>query len=34
MIAREESNIEIKNVMLDYLSEIMDDGNDFSWQSA
>ena len=34
MIAREENNIQTKNVMLDYLSEIMEDANDFSWQSA
>ena len=34
MIAREETNIQTKNAMLDYLSEIMEDANDFSWQSA
>ena len=34
MIAREENNIETKNAMLDYRSEIMEDANDFSWQSA
>ena len=34
MIAREENNIQTKNAMLDYLSEIMEDANDFSWQSA
>ena len=34
MIAREENNLEVKNAMLDYLSEIMEDANDFSWQSA
>ena len=34
MIAREESNVDTKNTMLDYLSEIMEDANDFSWQSA
>ena len=34
MIAREETNLQIKNSMLDYLSEIMEDANDFSWQSA
>ena len=34
MIAREESNVDTKNAMLDYLSEIMEDANDFSWQSA
>ena len=32
MIAREEENIDIKNVMLDYLSELMDDANYLSWQ--
>ena len=34
IIAREESNVETKNAMLEYLSEIMEDANDFSWQSA
>ena len=34
MIAREEGNVDTKNAMLDYLSEIMEDANDFSWQSA
>ena len=34
MIAREEQNIDTKNAMLDYLSELMEDANDFSWQSA
>ena len=34
MIAKEEQNIETKNAMLDYLTELMDDANDFSWQSA
>ena len=33
-IAKEEKNIEIKNAMLEYLSEIMEDANDFSWQAA
>ena len=33
-IAREEKNLDIKNAMLEYLSEIMEDANDFSWQSA
>ena len=33
IIAREENNIQTKNAMLDYLSEIMEDANDFSWQS-
>ena len=36
MIAREESakKVRTKNAMLDYLREIMEDANDFSWQSA
>ena len=34
MIAREENNIQTKNAMVDYLCEIMEDINDFSWQSA
>ena len=34
MIAKEEQNIDTKNAMLDYLSELMEDLNDFSWQSA
>ena len=34
MIAMEESNVNTKNAMLDYFSEIMEDGNDYSWQSA
>ena len=33
-IAQEESNIEIKNQMLEYLAEIMEDAQDFSWASA
>ena len=33
-IAREEKNLDIKNAMLEYLSEIMEDANHFSWQSA
>ena len=33
-IAKEEKNIEIKNTMLEYLSEIMEDANDFSSQAA
>ena len=32
-IAREEKNLDVKNAMLEYLSEIMKDANDFSWQS-
>ena len=34
MIAREKNNVDTKNAMPDYLSEIMEDANDFSWQSA
>ena len=34
IIAREESNVDTRNAMLDYLSEIMEDANDFSWQSS
>ena len=34
MIAREDSNVDTKNAMLDYLSKIMEDVTDFSWQSA
>ena len=34
MIAREEQNIDTKTAMFDYLSEFMEDANDFSWQSA
>ena len=35
MITKEEQNIDTKNyAMLDYLSVLMDDANDFSWQSA
>ena len=34
MIAREEQNIDTKNAMFDYLSQLMEDVNDFSWQSA
>ena len=33
-IIREESNIETKNQMLEYLSDLMDDSHDFGWQSA
>ena len=33
-IAREETNLDVKNAMLEYLSEIMEDANDFSWQAA
>ena len=34
MMAREEVNMDKKNAMLDYLGELMEDANDFSWQSA
>ena len=34
MIMREEQNLEVKNPMLEYLGEIMEDAQDFSWQSA
>ena len=34
MLAREDINVDIKNAMLDCLSELMDDANDFRWQSA
>ena len=34
MIAREEQNIDTKNAMLDYPSELMDNANDFSWESS
>ena len=30
-IAREEQNVEIKNSMLEYLTEIMEDANHFGW---
>ena len=33
-IIREESNVETKNQMLEYLSDLMDDSHDFGWQSA
>ena len=33
-IIHEESNIETKNQMLEYLSDLMDDSHDFGWQSA
>ena len=32
-IAREQ-NIDTKKPLLDYLSELMEDANDFSWQSV
>ena len=34
MIMREEQNLEVKNAMLEYLGEIMEDAQDFTWQSA
>ena len=34
MMAREETNMDRKNAMLDYLGELMEDANDFCWQSA
>ena len=34
MIIREEQNLEVKNAMLEYLGKIMEDMQDFSWQSA
>ena len=34
MIAREEQKNHTKNAILDYSSELMEDANDFSWQSA
>ena len=33
-IIREEQNVITKNFMLEYLSDIMDDCNDFGWQSG
>ena len=33
-IIREESNIETKNLMLEYLADLMEDSHDFGWQSA
>ena len=31
---REESNIQIKEYMLDYVINLLEDVNDFSWASA
>ena len=31
MIMREEQKLEVKNAMLEYLGEIMEDAQDFSW---
>ena len=33
-IIREEQDLTIKNAMLDYLVDIMEDSHDFGWQSA
>ena len=33
-IIREESDLETKNQMLEYLSDLMEDSQDFGWQSA
>ena len=33
-IMREEKDIKVKNAMLEYLTEIMEDAQDFSWTSA
>ena len=33
-IIREESDIETKNSMLEYLADLMEDSHDFGWQSA
>ena len=33
-IAREESDLDTKNAMLEYLADLMEDANDFSWASA
>ena len=33
-IIREESNVKTKNCMLDYMTEIMEDAQDFGWASA
>ena len=33
-IIREESDLETKNQMLEYLSDLMEDLHDFGWQSA
>ena len=34
MIIRDESDIDVKQNMLEYLSEIMDDSHDFGWGAA
>ena len=33
-IIREEKDIQIKNAMLDYMADIMEDAQDFGWPSA
>ena len=33
-IIREETNVKTKNFMLDYMTEIMEDAQDFGWASA
>ena len=33
-IIREEKNVKLKNYMLDYMTEIMEDAQDFGWASA
>ena len=33
-IAREESDLDTKNAMLEYLADLMEDAHDFSWASA
>ena len=33
-IMREEQSFEVKNSMLDYLTSLFDDANDFSWDAA
>ena len=33
-IAREESDLDTKNAMLEYLADLMEDANDFSWAST
>ena len=34
LIAQDESNIDVKNKMLEYLADLMEDAQDFSWASA
>ena len=33
-LVREENNESVKNHMLDYLAELMEDSHDFGWQAA